>query len=297
LCFRGYELGLSFLENNKIPYDICGKIITTGKVSTTKEKDEREVELEKLYINGKNLGISNMELQKNPYKRWNHVLGSLALWIPKTGIVDVPHYLKSIWRICEEKGVKFLKNKTVLVKDKVVYYKDNQTNTLEEINADLYINAGGLFADELTNQLDLPGYEIRPNKGEYFRLKKTLPFNSLVYPLPMHDSTALGVHYTYNLGGDAYAGPNSNWAASKFDYKIQTDSSIYLKSLQQILDFYSEDDITEGYVGLRPRLFFNGEPIKDFVIKKALNWIHLLGIESPGLTSAPAIAEEVLKII
>jgi L-2-hydroxyglutarate oxidase LhgO len=49
-------------------------------------------------------------------------------------------------------------------------------------------------------------------------------------------STALGVHYTFHLGGEAYAGPNSNWASSKEDYKMQTPRGEYYQSFRKILD-------------------------------------------------------------
>jgi L-2-hydroxyglutarate oxidase LhgO len=48
-----------------------------------------------------------------------------------------------------------------------------------------------------------------------------------------------------------------------------------------------------AYSGNRPKLFQNGKAVSEFTILKEKNWIHLLGIESPGLTSAPALARKV----
>jgi L-2-hydroxyglutarate oxidase LhgO len=295
LCFRGYELAIPFFQEHHVPHAICGKVITTGLSDFLEEDVEKQTELERLYQNGKNLGIPDLEIEKNPANRWKHVLGKNALWIPKTGIVDVPSYLKVLWKLGEENGVHFLKNKRMEIRDSASLLVDTSTGEVEEIEAEQFVNAGGLYADELAVQSGLPEYEVRPNKGEYFRLKKSLPFQTLVYPLPMKTSTALGVHYTFHLGGDAYAGPNSNWATSKDDYSFQTPKSEYFQSLRRITDFYAEEDLVEGYVGLRPRLFRSGEPIKDFVVERKGNWTHLLGIESPGLTSAPAIAEKVTQ--
>ncbi|TGL66375.1 NAD(P)/FAD-dependent oxidoreductase [Leptospira jelokensis] len=298
MCFRGYELAIPFFERNHIPFSICGKVITTGISETLTEEKEKQEEIEKLFENGKRLGIPNLELKSNPGKHWRHVLGNTALWIPKTGIVDVPIYLKVLWQLGEESGVKILKNRKVIREDDKVFALDLRSNEREELEADVFINSSGLYSDELCQSDAIQfKYEIRPNKGEYYRLKKQLPYETLIYPLPMKTSTALGVHYTFHLGGDAYAGPNSNWAESKEDYKMQTPRSIYFESLKKILDFYEEEDLSEGYVGLRPRLFKNGEALKDFLIHKESNWIHLLGIESPGLTSSPAIAEEVVRMV
>ncbi|MDZ4726896.1 MAG: FAD-dependent oxidoreductase [Leptospira sp.] len=294
MCFRGYDLSLSFFETNKIPFKLCGKVITIGLSDNVEEEKSKLEELEKLYQNGVTLGIKGMELFEKPSSRWQHLLGNKALWIPKTGIVDVPNYLKILWNLASNLGVQFLKRKKMKFINNSPVLVDSLTGEKEDIVADHFINAAGLYSDELALDAGLEGYEIRPNKGEYFRLKRNLPYETLVYPLPMKTSTALGVHYTFNLGGDAYAGPNSNWAESKEDYKFVTNKSEYYKSIMKILDFYSEDDLVEGYVGLRPRLFYNNNPIKDFQIISKGNWTHLLGIESPGLTSSPAIAEKVL---
>jgi len=293
VCLRGYELALSFFQEYDVPYKICGKLITTGLSESEEEETAKLQSLEALLKNGEAAGIPNLQVIDNLATRFPYANGPLAIWNPKTGVVDVPEYLKALWRASESKGVQFLKNKKLVFQEGIPHLKDISSGDLESIEADLFINAGGLYSDELSRAHGMDGYEIRPNKGEYFRLRKPLPEEVLVYPLPLKTSTALGVHYTFNLGGDAYAGPNSNWAKSKEDYSFQTERSVYFESLQKILNCYKEEDLTEGYVGLRPRLFFQGEPLKDFQILSKDNWIHLLGIESPGLTSAPGIAEEV----
>ena len=142
----------------------------------------------------------------------------------------------------------------------------------------------------------LRGYEVRPNRGEYYRLRRSLPYRKLVYPLPAASSTALGVHYTFHMNGDAYAGPNSVWADHKADYRITMERRVFFESLEQILDSYTEEDLEPGYSGLRPRLFLEGAPVREFVIEEQpARVLHLLGIESPGLTASPALAEEVVE--
>lgn len=293
VCLSGYDLALSFLEEHKVPFKICGKLITTGLSESDEEENAKRISLEALIKNGELVGIKGLEVLENIRKQFPFVNGSLAIWNPKTGVVDVPEYLKALWRACEANGVQILKNKKLVFHEGNPYLKDVSTSDLEEIEADLFVNAGGLYSDELSSAHGIDDYEIRPNKGEYFRLRKSLPEDLLIYPLPLQSSTALGVHYTFNLGGDAYAGPNSNWAKNKEDYTFQTDRKTYFESLQKILNCYKEEDLSEGYVGIRPRLFHKGEPLKDFQILKKDNWIHLLGIESPGLTSAPGLAVEV----
>ncbi|HNF17327.1 MAG TPA: FAD-dependent oxidoreductase [Leptospiraceae bacterium] len=294
-CMRGYALTLEFAEKYKIPYLISGKIITSGKKNEFSL--EKEEEMEKLFENGKNNGVKNLCILKNPGEKYTGVLGKTALDIPCTGIVDVPAYLKTLIHLCEEKGVIFLKDRKFSHNDGISCLTDSRS-AKEQVDSGIIINAAGLYSDMIAQEFGLSEYSIRPNKGEYFRFRKPLPYKKLIYPVPSKKSTALGVHYTFNMGDEAYAGPNSDWAENKEDYKITADRKIYYQSVCNILNCYSEEDLSPGYAGLRPRLFRNGEPLHDFVIiKHSKNVIHLLGIESPGLTSSPSIAEEVLNMI
>lgn len=293
-CLKGYELSISFFEKHKIPYLICGKIITIGK-TTKDEYKSKEENLIKLYENGKENGLENIEIIKNPKEKYPYVVGDLAIHIPKTGIVEVPTYLKTLWKLCEEQEVIFLNHRKFIYSngESLLVSKKGE---IEKIEAKYIINAAGLYSDEIAQSFGLKEYEIRPNKGEYYFLKKPLPYKKLIYPLPSTNSTTLGVHYTFNIAGEAYAGPNSNWTKSKKDYKIETPADLYYESLTNILNYYKKEDLMEGYVGLRPKLFYKGETISDFVILEyPKSVIHLLGIESPGLTSAPSIAQEVVE--
>ncbi|UOG42750.1 NAD(P)/FAD-dependent oxidoreductase [Leptospira noguchii] len=299
-CLRGYELSLEFLNQFNVPYSICGKIITTGAKEDPSIELQKKEKLEELHYKSIKYGIRDTSYIKNLTSEYPSLLGENAIHISKTGVVDVPLYLKALWRECENSGVTFIKGKRFLFQEEVPFFCDTQSGQMEEIEADCIVNAGGLYSDELIKQLKELKYEIRPNKGEYYRLKKELPFKKLVYPLPSYSSTALGVHYTFHLNGESYAGPNSNWAESKTDYKFQTSRDVFFNSLKNITNYYTEEDLIQGYVGLRPRLFFDNKPIADFVIKKYPEnrpWIHLLGIESPGLTSSPSIGEEVSLLV
>lgn len=102
-----------------------------------------------------------------------------------------------------------------------------------------------------------------------------------------------------DVNGNAYVGPNSQWAENKFDYANTTNKEEFYHPFSQLTDYYkTEDLIACNRVGLRPRLFNHHQSVDDFVIKEwPTKVIHLLGIESPGLTAAPALAEEVITIL
>jgi len=294
-CLRGYDLTLEFLKDQKLNFSLCGKIITIGSSGDTDQKIEK---LYSLANKAKTNGVSGVSFIENLEQKYPFLKGKMALHIAKTGVVSVPEYLKKLWDVCETNGVIFLKGKRCIIENGSIILIDSQDGTKEKVEVSGFVNAAGLHSDELITAAGSSEFQIRPNKGEYYRLKSFLPIEKLIYPLPESHSTALGVHYTFHLNGEAYAGPNSNWALGKNDFQMQTSRKVFYDSLCNITNFYEEEDLSEGYVGLRPRLFKNGEPFTDFLIHqfpKDKPWIHLLGIESPGLTSSPSIGEEVAK--
>lgn len=289
-CVRGRVLAEEFCNERGVPYSICGKIITAGLHASSADN----ARLEGLLANALACGASGLRIIENPASLCPGVLGRTALFSQRTGVVDVPAYLRALHLAGEEAGVYFLPGRRFLDFNGKSVILETKEGT-EEIEAKVIVNASGLHSDAVARAFGLEGYEIRPNRGEYFRLGHKLAKDILVYPLPHTDSTALGVHYTFHLNGDAYAGPNSIWADHKEDYRVTASAGDFARSLGQILEGYSVSDLHEGYSGLRPRLFKNKASIKDFVIERhPSNVIHMLGIESPGLTSSPSLARDVV---
>lgn len=267
-CVRGREMTVDFLRQHDIPHYICGKLVVGDELS-----------LQNLYINAKQNCVENLEIV-NPQKFSPYILGKVALHSKNTGVVDVPEYMKTLKHIAESEGVIFVKGSHKEIDVKYKYL----------------INAAGLYGDEVAEYFGLKDYKIIPNKGEYYRLKRTFPLKKLIYPVPnSNEKGALGIHFTFNMHGECYAGPSTREAKNKTDYSIETDAQTFYDSLSRILNYYTLDDFVEGYVGLRPRLYENDKHISDFTIVKKDGIMHLLGIESPGLTSAPSIAKSVIE--
>lgn len=289
-CVRGRILAEEFCKERGVPYSICGKIITPGAHASEDDLSR----LEGLLKNANDCGASGLRIVENPAAICPGVRGRVALFSERTGVVDVPAYLRAVQQSAEQAGAFFLPGRRFLSFDgKSAVFQSGEGR--EEIQALHIVNAAGLHSDGVARAFGVEGYEIRPNRGEYFRLRHKLEKDILVYPLPHTDSTALGVHYTFHLNGDAYAGPNSIWADHKEDYRVSASAEDFARSLGQILEGYSASDLHEGYSGLRPRLFKAGQSVKDFVVERhPSNVIHMLGIESPGLTSSPSLAREVV---
>jgi 2-hydroxyglutarate dehydrogenase len=94
-------------------------------------------------------------------------------------------------------------------------------------------------------------------------------------------------------------GPDATYIDRVEDYKVYADKGDqFYESAVKFLPFIRREDIVPDMSGIRPKLQGPGEEFRDFVISEDLpGFINLVGIESPGLTAAPAIAAQVKKML
>ena len=120
----------------------------------------------------------------------------------------------------------------------------------------------------------------------------------MVYPAPQFGGTGLGIHLTKTLEGHIIVGPNATQMESK-EHKIRTTPNDFYNAIAKFLPDISINDLKYGYSGVRAKLAGSQSLLDaDFVIEEyPNNFIHLMGIESPGLTAAPAIAKHVVDMI
>jgi glycerol-3-phosphate dehydrogenase len=110
------------------------------------------------------------------------------------------------------------------------------------------------------------------------------------------------VHFTKTLWGTFLLGPTATYVDGKDNYeKDRLPIAAFAESAKALLPEIEESDLQLGYSGLRPKLVPpEHKGIVDFVITRDPNVpqaIHLVGMESPGLTAAPAIAEDIVKLV
>ena len=104
------------------------------------------------------------------------------------------------------------------------------------------------------------------------------------------------MHLTLDVDGGAHLGPSTEWldGGSSLDFRADDDRrGEFLEAGRRIFPDLREEDIAPGQVGYRPKLSGPGEPPRDFLIWRDRGYVHLGGIESPGLTASLAIAREV----
>ena len=148
--------------------------------------------------------------------------------------------------------------------------------------------------------LGIDDYKLHYCKGEYYKTSQYRnQIHSLIYPLP--NILSLGIHIVIHLDGTIGFGPNAYYV-DEIDYSMNDRyKRDFLKHINTYLDL-DEKDLTEDFTGIRPKIQQMGEPAHDFIIVNESehgndNFINLIGIESPGLTSSLAIAEYVKGII
>lgn len=177
------------------------------------------------------------------------------------------------------------------------------------ITAETIVNSAGLFAIPLSNMILAPERQRQPYyaKGSYFSYSSSYPKpNILIYPAPTPGHGGLGTHLTLDMGGRVRFGPDVEWVVDPNDYRV-SDSRLpeALDEIEAYLPGIDRDAVNLDYAGIRPKLgnegaVASGKGFQDFYIKNEEGFegfVNLLGIESPGLTSSLAIAEEVERLM
>ena len=159
------------------------------------------------------------------------------------------------------------------------------------------VNAAGLACDRVAGLTGLDvaaaGCKLHWFKGEYFSLRRALPIKPLIYPVPAEHG--LGIHLTVDRQGRHRLGPNA-FPVDALDYDVDANHrQIFYEAASRYLPDLKAEDLIPGTAGIRPKLSADGS-FRDFVIaeqsgRSLPGWVDLVGIESPGLTAAPAIAE------
>ena len=279
-------------EDLKVPFKRNGSLVVGFNDDDLKDlKDKKE--------NGEKNGIEDLkilgqdeifEMEPNINKEAKY-----ALYAPTAGIISPYELAIGYADNAVRNGVEVLLDTKVtdlLIKGDEV--KGVYTNR-GEFKADLVINAAGLFSDKIAKMAG-DDFEITPRKGEYHLFDKEYGglVNHILFPMPT--KTSKGILVLPTVHGNLLIGPNANEINDKQDYSTTNDGlEEVFKGAKRLIPEIPTDGIITQFSGLRASL-----PDEDFHIdfskhKKAL--INLIGIQSPGLSSAPAIAEKVIDMV
>jgi len=305
-CVEGNRLTYDFCKKHNVPFRHTGKLV----VAANAHEEEELVALKK---RGEDNGVEGLRII-SPVEirvREPFIKGAAALDVPSTGIVSAEELVHAYARVATNQGANIVTRAQVVSlepsRDTIrvgLRIGDEEDSQRETIEAKCVINAAGLFADEVAALLGNHSWRIYPVRGEYCEIRgpQSLLIKNLVYPLPHSDGLSLGVHFTKTLWGTVLVGPTATYVEGKDNYeKNRLPISAFAESAKTLLPEIEERDLQLGYSGLRPKLVPpGGKGIADFVITRDSNVpqaIHLVGIESPGLTAAPAIASHATQLV
>ncbi len=217
-----------------------------------------------------------------------------ALYDPDIGLVSPYEYTIALAENAIENGVElFLQTE---VKDIVIELDSFSVITdKQSFRGNLVINAAGVYSDKIAQMIDAANFKINPRRGQYIIFEKDSGklFKNVIFQLPTEKGKGVLVTSTYH--GNLMIGPDSQ---EIFD---REDKSTDLETLKHIIETAKlsvpkilSSRIIRSFSGIRAT-----PDMGDFIIEESnvKNFINVAGIESPGLTSSPAIALRVVEII
>jgi L-2-hydroxyglutarate oxidase LhgO len=282
----------------------------TGKLVVATEPDELPA-LEGLLARGIENGAGDLALLDGAEvaRREPRLRARAALWSPESGVVDALGLVASYQAEAESLGA------TVLFRTRVCGLARApggwRVETLDpggervDVEVPRVVNAAGLECERIAAlagiDVERAGWRLHPCKGDYFALAPSLGAltDSLVYPVPVPGG--LGIHLTRDLAGRSLLGPDVEWVEAPRYEVDPRKAELFARAAERYLPEVLPEHLSPEFAGVRPKLQAPGEPPRDFVVEEssgrgAPGLVNLIGIESPGLTAAGAIAERVAAL-
>lgn len=289
---RGNAMYDDICRDLDVPFKRIGSLVTAFS-------DEELQTIEELYQRGVNNGVPEMELlsreevldlEKNLNRK---VKGALHA---KTGGIVGPWELAiALAENAAENGVELRLNRevTAIEKGEEGY---RVTAGGDTYTTKLVINCAGVYADKIDQMVNEKTFEIIPNRGEYNLFDKSVgdTVNSVVFGCPTKEGKGAVILPTVH--GNLLLGPTAEDVKSK----EATETTFYgLSALdhhaKEKLESIGFRDVITSFSGIRAKL-----STQDFIVEPAKDtpdFINVAGIDSPGLTAAPAIAEYVVDLV
>ena len=291
LCVAGNKLWEELSRELKIPFNRVGEILVA--------RSESDIPILQNFIaNAKVNGIPAEMIGERKLQEMEPNLSKdikAGLLAPSAGVIPPYEMTYALYENAMQNGVEYLLDSKVanITKDGsgFVIQAGNK-----EIRADYIINAAGVYADDIARFVGADNFKINPRKGEEYLLDKRLDNinNHIIFPTPT--PTSKGVLVIKTIENSTMIGPTAE------DIEDKEDTRTSEEGLAKILDFVrtmvpgiNKTDIIASFAGIRPVSNTN-----DFIIeesKAAPHFINAAGIQSPGLTAAPAIALMVIDIL
>jgi L-2-hydroxyglutarate oxidase LhgO len=288
-----------YAESRGIPHKRVGKMVVAA--------DAEEVrDLERLASRGIACGVRDLEmLDADQARRLEPELSCVAaLWSPSTGVVDALSYLLSLRGEAEANGASFAMGCRVVrgeANPAGWRLEVESGDGMLQVDCRLLINSAGVEAPLVARALDaypearVPKHYLA--KGHFFSCTTRTPFTHLIYPVP--GSVGLGVHLTLDLDGSAKFGPDVEIVDRvSYDVPLERAEKFY-SAIRGFWPGLRDRSLQPAYAGIRAKIGRVGDP-QDWVIETPAEHglpglVNLFGIETPGMTCAMALGQEVAR--
>ncbi len=303
LCRRGRDLALRYCRERGVA------VLVVGKLMPALSQAERG-ELEALRHRGLECGVEDLEILggADAAAREPALHCVAALLSPSTAIVDVHAFMLALEGDAEAHGaVLSLASPVASVRratGKFVLEVHQPDSAAYQLECGILVNAAGLGARLLGESIpDYPATnlpQVSYAKGSFFALQGRAPFSRLIVPLG--DTLAMGGAFTIDLAGRGRFGGDIEWV-DRIDYRVDSARRpSFVEAIRRYWPGIDPERLSPGYSGVRPRCWGPGDRPGDWIITGPgqhgiPGLVQLLGIETPGLTAALAIADHVLELL
>jgi len=295
------------VEGNQMIQELARKmhleIKMVGKYVVAINEDEISV-LEELKEVGIKNGVPGLKIVDGDDVKKNepNVKCCKALWVPTAGIISPYKFTIALAETAAENGVRFmLETKVVDIKAKEQKGGFSIITNRGEFTSEVLINAAGVHCREIVSMLMEPDFDVYPCRGEYLVLDKEYShiITSMIYPVPPRDKSVLGIHITPTIEGNILLGPSMEYVDDVDDTRTTREvMKMLMEEAKKLVPSLPDRAVINAYSGIRCKLK-KGEwadyRIEEY--KDVPGMINLLGIESPGLTAAPAIGKYVVEVV
>jgi glycerol-3-phosphate dehydrogenase len=290
-CFPGNQMYPQLCEELNVSFKQNG-ILMVGRT------DEEMETVRSYYERGRERGVnlqllSKQELMEQEPNLDKEIAG--ALFAPEGGAVMPFELAAALMENAVQNGVRFEVNTEV-----IHAWSEGGRKFLETeekiIEAEYVINAAGLFSDDLARMFGDDYFSIRPRKGEeyIFDLSVKDLVKSTVFPVP--GKISKGILVIPTAVGNLMMGPTGDNVEEKEDLGTSQDGfDRVFEGAKSLVPSLDPRKIIAQFAGVRA-----ASDRGDFIVELSPNvpgLVHLAGIESPGLTAAPAIAADVPRLL
>ena len=293
LCIQGNAMYEKLNEELNFGYKKTGGLVLAFD-------DEDEKTLEKIYQNALKVGQAEEEIEIINVDQIKEIephvsdQAQSAFYCKTIGVTSPYELTIALAENAVDNGVDLKLESEVINIEKTNNYFEIET-VKEKLESRYVVNAAGIYADKIAAMLDTADFEIYPMRGEYVVFSKSQSHlvNSVIFQAP--NPKTKGVVTTTTTHGNFMIGPNAEEIDKKYDVSTTFKEIKYIidQSRKSIPDF-DINRMLRTFAGLRPK-----STRGDFIIEETevQGFVNAAGIDSPGLTSSPAIAEKVTNIL